>query len=64
MKMLMLHNMRASPDGFRSCYYKAGYEYEISNMLARSFYADNRAVPVDALFSHRKKPPSRSSSQS
>ena len=56
MKMIMLRSMRISPDGFRTHYYEAEHEYEIPELLARSFYADNIAVPVISCH----KPPSRS----
>jgi hypothetical protein len=58
MKMLMLSDMRASPDGFRTHYYRAGYEYDLPDMLARSFYADDVAVPVSLVSGEINKTPS------
>lgn len=64
MRMVMLSDMRGSPDGFRTSYYKAGYEYDIPDMLARSYYADDIAVPVNGIAPQKNKAPSRSSTQS
>jgi len=46
MKVVMLRSHRASPDGFRIQYYKAGMVYNLPNMLARMLCSHGFACQI------------------